>query len=74
MSDKQAWPADAVERRPVSSLVAYANAGWDSELLKIELADLKTLDFDLALTGFSLDELGGILADKTAWLTDPDET
>ena len=30
------------------------NAGWDSDLLKIELDGLKALDFDLALTGFSL--------------------
>lgn len=33
------------------------NAGWDEEMLRIELADLKTEDFDLDLLGFSLDEL-----------------
>ena len=37
------------------------NAGWDEELLKIELENLKELDFDLDLTGFSVDELDDIL-------------
>lgn len=33
------------------------NAGWDEEMLRIELADLKTEDFNLDLIGFSIDEL-----------------
>lgn len=37
------------------------NAGWDEELLKIEIENLKELDFDLDLTGFSVDELDDIL-------------
>lgn len=36
------------------------NAGWDEELLKIELENLKELDFDLELTGFDVDELDDI--------------
>lgn len=48
------------------------NAGWDVDLLKIELGDLKSLDFDLSLTGFDPGELGNLLADKTEGLTDPD--
>lgn len=28
------------------------NAGWDEELLAVELADLREMDFDLGLTGF----------------------
>jgi len=38
------------------------NAGWDDEILRLELADLKTLEFDLGLTGFSDDELTELLA------------
>ncbi len=134
----QAWPADKVERRDVSSLVAYArnsrthsdeqvgqiaasikewgwtvpvlidpeggliaghgrilaaqklgitdvpcmvadgwtdaqkqayvitdnklalNAGWDDELLKVELKGLDDLNFDLTLTGFDVDELADL--------------
>ena len=33
------------------------NAGWNEELLKTELENLKQLDFDLELTGFNIDEL-----------------
>lgn len=36
------------------------NAGWDEELLKIELENLKELDFNLELTGFNVDELDDI--------------
>lgn len=40
------------------------NAGWDDELLKIELENLKELDFDLELTGFNVDELDDILGNN----------
>lgn len=49
------------------------NAGWDMELLALELADLKEFDFDLGLTGFSGEELAKLLPDKTEGNTDPDE-
>ena len=39
------------------------NSGWDDELLKIELEQLKELDFDLSLTGFDDIELGELFAD-----------
>ncbi len=49
------------------------NAGWDLELLAVELGDLQGFDFDLMLTGFSDDELSKLLTEKTDGLTDPDE-
>lgn len=49
------------------------NAGWDNELLKVELEGLKDLDFNLDLTGFGADELAVLLAEKTEGKTDPDE-
>jgi hypothetical protein len=33
------------------------NAGWDEGLLRAELEGLKSLGFDIGLTGFSLDEI-----------------
>jgi DNA modification methylase len=48
------------------------NAGWDIELLKVELGDLQALDFDLSLTGFDASELGNLLAEKIEGLTDED--
>ena len=49
------------------------NAGWDTELLKLELEDLKLGGFDLSLTGFGRPELDALFAEKTEGLTDPDE-
>lgn len=40
------------------------NAGWDEELLRMELADLKLDGFDLSLTGFSDEELSDLLGDQ----------
>lgn len=47
------------------------NAGWDLEILKLELADIATLDFDfdLSLTGFASGEIDVVL--KAA--NDPDD-
>ena len=36
------------------------NAGWDDELLRIELDELKSSGFDITITGFSLDELAAL--------------
>lgn len=38
------------------------NAGWDDELLKLEISDLTELEFDLPLLGFSEDELTELTA------------
>ncbi len=47
---------------------------WDFELLPIELADLKAMDFDLQLMGFDSDELNRLLnAEPGGGLTDPDQ-
>lgn len=39
------------------------NAGWDEELLKAELDQLKELNFNISLVGFDISELGKILND-----------
>jgi len=50
------------------------NAGWDEELLALELGELQAGEFDLGLTGFSEDELADLLnlAVEEEGLTDPD--
>jgi DNA modification methylase len=49
-------------------------AGWDREMLALELGDLQLDGFDLGLTGFDLGDLERLLADPgTAGHTDPDE-
>lgn len=49
------------------------NAGWDKELLRLEVADLTAMGFDLPLMGFSDTELQAMSASANAGLTDPDE-
>ncbi len=50
------------------------NAGWDDELLRVELDELGELGFDLELTGFSLDEIEALQVDPEPeeGLTDED--
>ena len=50
------------------------NAGWDDELLALELGDLKEEGFDLDDLGFDEQELADLLVEKTEGLTDPDDT
>lgn len=70
--------ADELSDEQIKAFRLLANqsanwAAWDVELLKLELAELDGLGFDLALTGFDDDALAGFLADKTEGLTDPDD-
>ena len=37
------------------------NAGWDIEILKIEMEELNELDFDISLTGFDSEEIQELL-------------
>ena len=49
------------------------NAGWDDEMLAVEITDLKDMGFDLDLTGFNTDEIEALLAPTgTEGLTDED--
>lgn len=52
------------------------NAGWDEEMLALEMAELSETDFDLDLLGFNPDELAEIQhlgEDQTQGNTDDDE-
>jgi ParB-like chromosome segregation protein Spo0J len=49
------------------------NAGWDDELLRLELADLSDLGFDLGLIGFGEGELERLLASSKEGLIEDDE-
>jgi DNA modification methylase len=49
------------------------NAGWNEELLRLELVDLQEMAFDLSLLGFTDAEQAALLAERTEGLTDPDE-
>ena len=40
------------------------DAGWDEELLRLEIESLEGMDFDVSLTGFNEDEIADLLADS----------
>ncbi len=74
-------PCLAVEGLTEAQIRAYIladnqlalNAGWDDELLRVELRELAELGVDLDLVGFAKDDLQDLLADiGTEGLTDPD--
>jgi DNA modification methylase len=49
------------------------NAGWDNEMLALELGEIGDLGFDLALTGFTADEIAALTPEQIEpGLTDED--
>ncbi len=48
------------------------DAGWDEELLKIEIESLQAEDFDIALTGFNDNEIAELFSDSGDNVTDDD--
>jgi len=49
------------------------NAGWDTEMLSLELADLSAIGIDLSILGFSSKELAAALSAGAGGLTDENE-
>lgn len=51
------------------------NAGWDEEMLKLEIKDLELAEFDISLLGFDAEELENILdePETTEGLTEDDK-
>lgn len=49
------------------------NAGWDTDILKVEVTGLADEGFNIDLIGFDEKTLAGLLNDPTEGLTDPDE-
>lgn len=50
------------------------NAGWDTELLQIEVAALNLADFDLALLGFDEDRIASLLDPEGIDKGEPDRS
>ena len=48
------------------------NAGWDSEMLALEIQDLKDVGYSLDITGFSADELTEVMFGKLIDSKSPD--
>jgi DNA modification methylase len=52
-----------------------SNAGWDDEMLRLELGDLQEMGFDATIAGFTTEELDALLSvtECTDGLTDEDD-
>ncbi len=52
-----------------------SNAGWDDEMLRLELGDLQEMGFDATIAGFTTEELDALLnvTEGTDGLTDEDD-
>ena len=48
-------------------------AGWDEELLKLEIQELQGLDFDISISGFDTEDLAGIFPVELQSLDDDEE-
>jgi DNA modification methylase len=66
---------DAAQRRAyvIADNKLALNAGWDREVLAIELQALIDLEFDVEVTGFSLAEIDFVLEEAQESAPDPDQ-
>ena len=49
------------------------DAGWDEEMLKLEIEALDGMDFDVSLTGFNEDEIADLFADSESTGAEDDD-
>lgn len=49
------------------------DAGWDEELLRLEIEALEGMDFDVSLTGFNEDEIADLFADSESMGAEDDD-
>jgi DNA modification methylase len=70
----EGWSEAQVRAYVLADNKLAMNAGWDNQLLKVELADLREFGFDIGLTGFSDLEVAAFFASLSEGLTDPDDT
>jgi DNA modification methylase len=66
------WTKEQIRAYALADNKLALNAGWDPELLRLELTDLKAMGVGLHLLGFADDELADIFSPHNDGLTDPD--
>jgi DNA modification methylase len=67
------WTKAQIQAYALADNKLALNAGWDEELLALELAELQEIGFDVDLIGFSIDEIAVLGSSEKTGLTDPDE-
>jgi DNA modification methylase len=72
--DCSGWSAAQRKAYIIADNAIAEQAGWDRDLLRIEIDDLKSEDFNIDLLGFDPDGLAALLGNPVnEGLTDPDE-
>lgn len=66
------WSEAQIRAYRIADNKLALNAGWDDDLLRLELGELRGLDVDLGLLGFGTEELDALFAPPSVGLTDPD--
>ncbi len=66
------WSKAQIKAYALADNKLALNAGWDEELLSLELAELREIDFNIDLIGFADAELAALSGNETTGLTDPD--
>lgn len=72
--DCTGWTADQRRAYVIADNSSALKSGWNEDILRLELKELESADFDLSLTAFDEDELAELLADipEVPENTDPD--
>jgi hypothetical protein len=66
------WTKQQIQAYGLADNKLALNAGWDEELLKLEIVELEEAAFDIDLIGFDAGEIAALNATSTVGLTDPD--
>jgi DNA modification methylase len=66
------WSAEDIRAYVIADNQLALEAGWDEDLLRLELGELRDAGFDLALTGFGSSALAALLDVRPLGLVDPE--
>jgi DNA modification methylase len=66
------WSKAQIQAYALADNKLALNAGWDEDLLALEIAELQEIGFEIDLIGFSIDEIAALGSLANAGLTDPD--
>lgn len=68
------WTKAQIQAYALADNKLALNAGWDDEILALEIGELQASGFDIELIGFDKTELAALGSTPNGGLTDPDET
>jgi DNA modification methylase len=67
------WSKAQIQAYALADNRLALDAGWDGELVALEIAELQEIGFDIDLIGFTVSEIATFGAQQNHGLTDPDE-